>query len=254
MTRSEINSLLERSVLVYVGPIAVLLVVYSILHFAGFHKMLANDAEAIGAVLGVFGGIYAVVWAFTIFLIWTQFSLVENLVLQEVSSLDDLARFSGEFGDERVSISSAIRQYIYAATAEWPNLAQQSISIKAEEMFSDVTRKTFAVTPKNPKQEMFYARLLEVVDRANTFRDERVAVSIKRMPPTLLTVLDLLALAALLCMFVLPIQHWLVGVLLLGILACLFALARYVMTDMDNPFAGSWNVSPQPFKDLVRKL
>ena len=52
----------------------------------------------------------------------------------------------------------------------------------------------------------------------NARRDERLALSVKRMPRTLL----------------------------------LF-FAHFVLTDLDNPFEGSWNLSAEPFAELVSK-
>ena len=36
-------------------------------------------------------------------------------------------------------------------------------------------------------------------------------------------------------------------------LALLLFFAHFVLTDLDNPFEGSWNLSAEPFAELVSK-
>jgi hypothetical protein len=53
-------------------------VVYVALHFAGFHKLFADDTEGIGALLQIIGTLYSVVYAFATYVIWGQFAAVET--------------------------------------------------------------------------------------------------------------------------------------------------------------------------------
>ena len=40
----------------------------------------------------------------------------------------------------------------------------------------------------------------------------------------------------------------------MAIAAMLLFFAHFVLTDLDNPFEGTWNVRSEPFSDLVTKL
>jgi hypothetical protein len=39
----------------------------------------------------------------------------------------------------------------------------------------------------------------------------------------------------------------------IGITTMLLFFAHFVLTDLDNPFEGTWNVSSQPFVELITK-
>src|SRR5712691_3050273 len=66
---------------------------YSLLRNAGFYGFTAPEAEGLGTMLLLVGSIYAVIYAFAIFVIWGQFNDVENLVMRECHSLNELLRF-----------------------------------------------------------------------------------------------------------------------------------------------------------------
>lgn len=39
----------------------------------------------------------------------------------------------------------------------------------------------------------------------------------------------------------------------MAIATMLLFLAHFVLTDLDNPFEGTWNVTSQPFEDLATR-
>jgi hypothetical protein len=60
----------------------------------GFQKLFENDAEELGALLKIIGTLYSVVYAFAIYVIWGQFTSVENEIQKESGALKDLLLFS----------------------------------------------------------------------------------------------------------------------------------------------------------------
>jgi hypothetical protein len=72
------------------GKLVAATFVYSLLRNAGFYGFTAPEAEGLGTMLLLVGSIYAVIYAFAIFVIWGQFNDVENLVMRECHSLNDL--------------------------------------------------------------------------------------------------------------------------------------------------------------------
>jgi len=48
------------------------------LRLAGVHRLVADDAEGLGALLQIIGTLYSVVYAFAIYVIWGQFAAVRT--------------------------------------------------------------------------------------------------------------------------------------------------------------------------------
>jgi hypothetical protein len=60
-----------------------------------------------------------------------------------------------------------------------------------------------------------------------------------------------MAAALLLLVFFYPFHSWTVGAYCFVALGLILYLSNLVMTDTDNPFDGVFNVSSQPFSDLL---
>jgi hypothetical protein len=95
--------------------------------------------------------------------------------------------------------------------------------------------------------------MLEIVTRASSHRDERLAVSAKRMPRTLLFFVTLTAFSILFLLFFFPFGNLALGAISIALAAMLLYFANFVLRDLDNPFQGTWNVSVDPFNDLLAK-
>lgn len=110
------------------------------LRLAGFHKLFENDAEGIGALLQIIGTLYSVVYAFAIYVIWGQFTSVENEVVKESGALKDLLFFSQSFKETaREPIVRAVKTYARAvAETEWRTLAAGGETDKTDKLFAGI--------------------------------------------------------------------------------------------------------------------
>jgi flagellar motor component MotA len=228
------------------------LAVYGVLRGGGFYNFTAPEAEGLNVLIQLIGGIYAVLLAFTIFVIWGQFTEVENCVIRECNSLDDLLRFSDYLNaDAHSTVRKAIGAYTrHVLNYEWASLGDGQKDQQADEFFSRVVKTVVELTPRNEAERAIQVRLLDMAQRSSECRDERVAKSLTRIPPTLAGLVNTIAGVLLLLIFVYPFHHWLAGAACFVIVAAVLFLADFVMTDTDNPLKGVWNVSPQPFSEL----
>ncbi len=74
--------------------VAAAAVIYNVLWLLGFQKLFRNDAEGIAALVQIIGTLYSVVYAFATYVIWGQFTSVENEIRKESGALKDLLLFS----------------------------------------------------------------------------------------------------------------------------------------------------------------
>ena len=71
-----------------------ILIVYTILRTTGLYELTGHETEGLNTLILLVGSIYAVILAFAIFVIWGQVTEVENCVMRECNSLNDLLRYS----------------------------------------------------------------------------------------------------------------------------------------------------------------
>ncbi|HZW93838.1 MAG TPA: hypothetical protein VFF64_12875 [Candidatus Eremiobacteraceae bacterium] len=236
--------------------IAVAVILYLVLRLVGFHRLFENDAEGIGALLQIIGTLYSVVYAFAIYVIWGQFTSVENEIQKESGALKDLLVFSQRLKEpEREPIVRAVKVYARGvADTEWRALAAGEEPEKTDKLFVTVISSVTDMKPADDSERILYTRLLDIANQASSHRDERLAISVKRMPRTLLMFVTITASMILFLLFFLPFHNLALGLISIAIATMLLFFAYFVLTDLDNPFEGTWNVGPEPFAALVTKF
>jgi len=230
--------------------------VYFVLHLLGFQKLFENDAEGIGALLQIIGTLYSVVYAFAIYVIWGQFASVENEIQKESGTLKDLLLFSQRLKESlREPMVRSVNTYARSvAETEWRALSAGEQTGNTDKLFSAVIYSVTEMKPEEDTDRILYQRLLEIANQASTHRDERLALSAKRMPQTLVVFVTLTASMILFLLFFFPFRNPVLGALCVAITTMLLFFAHFVLTDLDNPFEGTWNVGSEPFAELVTKF
>ncbi len=229
---------------------------YLVLRLVGFHKLFENDPEGIGALLQIIGTLYSVVYAFAIYVIWGQFTSVENEIRKESGALKDLLVFSQQLKETvREPIVKAVKVYARAvAETEWGALAACAGTEKTDKLFTAIVSGVVDVKPEGDTEHIVYQQLLAIANQASSHRDERLALSAKRMPRTLLVFVTLTASMILFLLFFFPFRNVALGLVSIAITTMLLFFANFVLTDLDNPFEGTWNVGAEPFAELVTKF
>ena len=230
-------------------------VVYLALRLAGFHKLFAEDAEGIGALLAIIGTLYSVVYAFATYVIWGQFAAVENEILKESGALKDLILFSKGLKEAtRDPIVRAVRAYGRAVReSEWDMLSRGEDTDRTDKLFANVVLAVIEARPADETEARAHQHLLGITNQASSHRDERLALSAKRIPRTLLLFVTITAWTILFLLLFFPFHSLFLGIVAVAIATMLLFFAHFVLTDLDNPFEGTWNVNSKPFHDLATK-
>lgn len=231
-------------------------IVYAGLQFAGFQKLFRDDAEGIGALLQIIGTLYSVLYAFATYVIWGQFTAVENEILKESGALKDLLLFSNRLKpNTREPIVRAVKSYARSVVdGEWRWLSNRESTEKTDRLFTEVISSVTDAKAEDETERIVYERLLDIANQASTHRDERLALSVKRMPRTLLLFVSLTACTILFLLFFFPFHNAALGLVSIAIATILLYFAHFVVTDLDNPFEGTWNVGNGPFEELLSKF
>ena len=222
---------------------------YGLLRGTPFFEITAADAEGLNTFILLLGSIYAVMYAFVIYVIWGQFTDVEKFVRRECFSLDELLRFSRYMNaDSNRAIRRALAEYSQAVLqSEWEALGKRERDPAGENCFMTLMTAVIRAAPANPEEAAIQQRLIDISREAGEHRDERITKSLTRIPPTLMGFVNGLSAALLVLVFVYPFHHPLAGAACFVLVALVLILGNIVMTDLDNPFNGVYNVSSEPF-------
>jgi hypothetical protein len=240
---------LRLKIVQFIGLMIVIVLGDQTLHLLVLPDWLQHEADATAILIPLIGEIYAVLLAFMIFVIWTQFTEVENCVLREANSLNELLRYTAFLSDDhRGPVRRAVSQYVrLVLEQEWVELGNGRKDRQTEEAFSKLVN---VVVPAAPKDD--HGHMLEALRTVSRNRDERVAKSMTRMPPTLSGLVQLIAIVLWLLIYVYSFHNRNAGPLCYSVAALILFIANFVMTDTDNPLKGLWNVRPDSFSEVPR--
>ena len=245
------NAFASRLLRFGIGLIAVAWL-YWMWHSRGPREITAADAEGLNTLILLIGSIYAVMFAFVIYVIWGQFTDVENFMMRECKSLNELLRFSDFLNpDGGRKIHRAIADYVHKVVkSEWLALGRRHRDKGTEQAFSELLDIILHISPATSEEGIVHQRLIDIAREAGEHRDERLTKSLTQIPPTLIRLVHTMALALVLLVFFYPFHQLMAGLCCFVIVAVILFLANLVMTDTDNPFEGIHNVSPKAFLDL----
>jgi hypothetical protein len=227
-----------------------------LLTYFRFQQLFIEDAGGISALLQIFGTLYSVLYAFATYVIWGQFTAVESEILKESGALKDLIIFSRRLKDnDRDPIVRAVKSYARTLVeTEWQALSRGEATDRTDKLFFDIVGAVSAVKFEDDAERAIYQRLLEITNEASTHRDERLSLSVKRIPRTLLAFVVLTAIAILFLLFFYPFRNSFLGITSIAVTTMLLYFAHFVVTDLDNPFEGTWNLDARPFRELITNI
>ena len=234
------------------AELAAAILVYRLLRRTGLYAFTSNEADGLNTVILLVGNIYAVMFAFVIFVIWGRFTDVQNFVMRECNSLDDLLRFSAYLkADANHGIRRAVAEYAQRVIqSEWRSLAERKADANTEKSFAGLMNVVMRIVPASQEEATIVGQLVEMLRRAGEHRDERIHKSLTRIPPTLAALVRGMAMVLLLLVYVYPFRRWEAGAACFVLVAVVLFLADLVMTDTDNPFEGVCNIGPEPYSAL----
>jgi len=216
------------------------------------HEVTAAEGEGISTLILLIGSIYAVMFAFVIYVVWVQFNDVENFMMRECTSLNELLRFADFLNPEASRIiRRAVADYVHRVVkSEWATLGERRQDKSAEQAFSELFEAVLHIAPADPSEAVMHQRLIDIARETGKHRDERVTKSLTQIPATLIHLVHTMEIGLLLLVFFCPFHNWLAGFCCFLLVAVVLFLANLVMTDTDNPFKGVYNVNPKAFLNL----
>jgi hypothetical protein len=125
---------------------------------------------------------------------------------------------------------------------------------RTDKLFANIIiASVVEVKPADDPEARAHQHLLEVSNQASDHRDERLALSAKRIPRTLLVFVIITAFTILFLLLFFPFHNLALGLVAVAIATMLLFFAHFVLTDLDNPFEGTGNADARSFRDLATK-
>lgn len=216
-----------------------------------------GDIGGVNNFLAIFGTLYGILTAFVVFEVWGQYNNTVKLIDNEASGLERMYRLILYFRDNKlaVKIKEVINKYIdLVVTEEFPKLSQNERSQKCSTVFRKFHEIIREIKFDDDHDSITFDHLLENYDQISTIRSERINQSLARLPGLLKIFLYLSSGFVVTIFLLMPFSNMYYGFLTVGILTFILGMVFQLIEDLDNPFVGYWNISPEAFERAKKHI
>ena len=229
----------------------------SVLGLLAFREVVPLDIlrpaeDAIGNYLQTVGGIYAVLLAFVVYVVWGQFNEARGYLDREATALVDLHRTSSALPPgSRAEIQRGLRAYVDAVLRdEWPAMARRDEATidRVGELLEHVWIAIHACKPCNGCQHTVYGEVLSRFNQLTDLRTSRLSASRARIPLAMTILLYNGAVLTVGSVYLLAFEQWWLHAIVTAALAGAIAHILFLIRDLDDAFDGDWQVARTPFE------
>jgi hypothetical protein len=217
---------------------------------------LASSSDAVGNYLQTVGGIYAVLLAFIVYVVWGQFNDARTYVDREATALVDLHRIaSGLPTTTRIEIQRELRGYVDAVIAdEWRAMAagDEATMERIGERLEHVWVAIHSCEPCSDCQHTVYGEVLSRFNDLSDVRTSRLSSSRARIPIAMKILLYAGAFIMIGSMWLMSFDKLWLHATVTAALAGAVSHILFLIRDLDDAFAGDWQVSRAPFERARR--
>lgn len=211
-----------------------------------------RSAQSVEPVLGVTAMVmtlYALVLAFVVVNLYSDYSTASGDVTDEANALDALVQDARAFsGEARVSIDRAVGAYITEVRGrEFAMLSDGHRDPRAERLVGGIVDAVQAYSPRTATEAAFYRA---AADQLNVFvgeRENRIAKAHTSIPPPLLVLLLFLAAMTLAVSLLIRTHRAGVDAALVVVIAVVVGAGLLTALILQYPYSGSIAVTSDAF-------
>lgn len=217
------------------------------LAFRTWATMLRNsiDDAVAGIVLSILAGIYGIVLAFVVVVLWGNLQSAQSVVSAEANSLSQVVEDTQTFAPPaRQQVDTAVYRYLHAVTNdEWTSMQSGKQSPAATNALNGLYGAIRAYQPSGANQESFYQDATTNVDQLASNRAERIRLSQQGLPGVIEVFVVGGSLLVIIFVYLFDIEDTKAHLLLCSGVALLLGFGLLLCLLLMDPFAGSISVS-----------
>lgn len=217
--------------------------------------LLASNDE-VGNYIQALGAIYAVLAAFVVYVVWGQFNDARVQCDREANELMDLSRiFEGLPASFSGALQRQLATYVTSVLeVEWPAMAHSDDG--ALEAASELLDPLWTALHSLPVEtECHRALHVEALTRFNDLADartSRLSSARARIPLALSMLMYFGGISLVASMGLVAIETFWIHAVTTASLAAAVSHILYIVADLDDAFAGDWQVSRASFERAQR--
>lgn len=208
--------------------------------------------RVLGHAMAAYGVLYGVMLALIAAASYENFRGVEEMVLEETSSVAVLYRNASGFPEPtRSELESLIVEYTdHAIEVDWPRQAAGEIPSHTVQEVTTIQETLFAFHPADQSESNLHLNTIRSFDDLIADRGARIGVTGLQLPGILWVVLFIGALINAVLIGLVEVGRLRVHLIMSGVIAAYVAVVIFAIASFDHPYMGQVSVGPEFFEEL----
>jgi hypothetical protein len=211
-------------------------------------RMAHNDM--VGPSVGVIGTTYAVIIAFMLSGVWTDFQSAQVNAEQEANALANIYRFAERLPPaDCARIQQIATDYAGAMIAhEWPDMETETSSPQGHNLMQQLWMTVPAVNAQTAGQSTVVDHAITELTTMTEHRRIRLLQSHKRLPGVLWAVLIIGGIITVSSTCLFGVQNFRLHLVQVSAITLLLSVMLVAIAEIDRPFQGDVRVAPDGFR------
>jgi len=206
-----------------------------------------------GIVLGVTGGLFAVMLAFIVAIVWQEFDAATQRVAVEVGAATDLWHTSRGLA---APLGPEVRRNLvgYAGLMvrdEWPAMRTGGRSSAAENLLTRTFEDVAQFRPANPGESNAQSASLQYLGALHDARHHRLDDNSSGVSPFEWSILLIGALVVVGICYLVGLSSLRAQLLMTGAVAAMIAATFVLIFELDYPFRGDLSIEPSGWQEFL---
>jgi hypothetical protein len=212
-----------------------------------------GDNDVKGVFFGAVAVLYAVLLAFVVVTVWSDFADAGKATQAEATRAAALIRDAAAFpDDERRRVRGRVLEYLQVVSEdEWDTLASGRPSPAAVRAFDAVWAEYTGLRPRTPEAETMYRESVARLNDLGEDRELRVISSQASLPAEMWILLIAGFVVCLAFTYLFRMQSIGTHAFSVGAIAALVGFVLFLIFALQHPFAGDIEISPEPFEHVI---
>jgi hypothetical protein len=210
-----------------------------------------NDVK--GVFFGAVAVLYAVLLAFVVVSVWSDFSDAGKATLSEATRASALLRDATAFpADDRKRVRGRVLEYVRVVNEdEWPTLASGRPSPAAIRAFDALWSEYAKLRPPDQEAETMYRESIARLNELGEFRELRVIASRDTVPRPMWILLIVGAVVFVTFGYLFRLESLTTHAISIAAIAALVGFVLFLIFAMQRPYAGDVQISADPFRHVL---
>ena len=214
--------------------------------------LLARTNDSVGNYLQTLGTIYAVLLAFVVYAVWTQYNEARTLLGREANDVVDVFRTTQGLPEPlRSTLHDHLACYVEdVLNAEWSAMDRCDLTAleRGGKRLDIAWNELRAFEPTNDRETALYTETLGRFNQLFDVRTMRISSACTRVPLALRLLLHTGAVMVIGSLYLFAVESLAIHALITVATAGAISHILYIVDDLDDGFGGEWQISRYPFE------